>query len=191
MRGIDLVAVESELTAAMEACRSLEPDAAIIDISFPHSASIKAARWLVKDGYLRRIAFLDDRLALLRAHDALSIKGAIYFTRDAELHAVCNELRLPTPLKSSGNNASRSGPTLVTNMAALKRFDNRGITDLTAREKVVLAHLAEGYPVKEIARMLNLADSTVDNHKSRIMKKLDLHRGTLLARIAIESGLVD
>lgn len=190
MPGVDLVASEADLTIAMEACRSLEPDAAIFDINFPNAAAPRIGDWLIRDGYVKRIAFLDDRLAILRAREALSIQGAIYFTRDEDLLAVCSELRRPVAKRGNGPPPG-ARPNLLTSMDMLKRFDHQGLTGLTAKERLVLRYLAGGYPVKEIAKMLNLAHSTVDNHKSRIMKKLNLHRSTLLTRIAIEAGLVD
>jgi DNA-binding CsgD family transcriptional regulator/nucleotide-binding universal stress UspA family protein len=61
---------------------------------------------------------------------------------------------------------------------------------LTAREAEVLVYLAQGLTVKECARVLRLSPSTIDNHKSRMMRKLNLHRMVDLARIAVREGLL-
>lgn len=45
---------------------------------------------------------------------------------------------------------------------------------LTKREVVVLEHIASGKRMKEAARLLDLAPSTLSAHKQRIMKKLGL-----------------
>jgi DNA-binding NarL/FixJ family response regulator len=45
--------------------------------------------------------------------------------------------------------------------------------------------------VRSIAEKMGLAESTVDNHKWRMMKKLGIHRSSELVGIAIETGLLD
>jgi two-component system response regulator NreC len=65
------------------------------------------------------------------------------------------------------------------------------VATLTPRENEVLAHLALGHSVKETARQLGLARSTVDNHKTHIMKKINVHSLAELARYAIRMGVVE
>jgi DNA-binding NarL/FixJ family response regulator len=60
---------------------------------------------------------------------------------------------------------------------------------LTERERDVLASLAKGISVSETANNLGLAVSTVDNHKYRLMKKLNLHSTTDLVLLALREGL--
>jgi hypothetical protein len=43
--------------------------------------------------------------------------------------------------------------------------------------------------VKEAAGVLNLAPNTVDNHRTRAMKVLNVDRATLLTRVAILYGV--
>jgi DNA-binding NarL/FixJ family response regulator len=61
---------------------------------------------------------------------------------------------------------------------------------LTPREIEVWKLIAQGYSVKHCAEMLHLAPSTVDNHKSHLMKKLGVHKALDLTRMAIRDGLV-
>ncbi|TWT37194.1 Transcriptional regulatory protein TdiR [Posidoniimonas corsicana] len=63
------------------------------------------------------------------------------------------------------------------------------LTLLTARERDVLRLIAAGLSVREMARMMHLADSTVDNHRSRLMKKLGVHKAVDAARFAYRIGL--
>lgn len=62
---------------------------------------------------------------------------------------------------------------------------------LTPRERQVLCHLAEGYSNKEIAGKLCISPKTVENHRSKIMKKLRLHSAMDLIRYAARIGLID
>lgn len=72
------------------------------------------------------------------------------------------------------------------------RRDSNGshLAILTAREIEVLQLVALGHSVKHCAELLKLAPSTVDNHKSRLMKKLGIHKSLDLTRLAIREGLV-
>jgi DNA-binding NarL/FixJ family response regulator len=54
----------------------------------------------------------------------------------------------------------------------------------------VLLLLAQGLSVRECAERLGLACPTVDNHKSRLMRRLEVHKVTDLLRIAFREGLV-
>ncbi len=66
--------------------------------------------------------------------------------------------------------------------------------ELTEREKEVVRLCSLGCSVPEAAKVLKLAPSTVDNHKSRAMSKLGTDKAALLARLAIKmkiSGMDD
>ena len=59
-------------------------------------------------------------------------------------------------------------------------------TVLTRRERQTLAWLARGVSNKEIARALNLAESTVKVHVQSILRKLNLSSRVQAAIYAIE-----
>jgi DNA-binding NarL/FixJ family response regulator len=64
------------------------------------------------------------------------------------------------------------------------------LAQLSARERQVMQLLAEGRSVAQCAEALGLSHSTVDNHKSRIMKKLGIHKASELTVRAIQEGLI-
>jgi two-component system nitrate/nitrite response regulator NarL len=63
-------------------------------------------------------------------------------------------------------------------------------SDLTNREREVLIQIAEGRSNKEIANILNVGVRTIETHRERIMKKLDIHSIAGLTRFAVSNGLV-
>jgi len=62
---------------------------------------------------------------------------------------------------------------------------------LTPREQQVMRLLAEGISTKEIAERLFISPKTVENHRTSIMSKLELHGTMELIRYAARIGLID
>jgi DNA-binding CsgD family transcriptional regulator len=61
---------------------------------------------------------------------------------------------------------------------------------LSPRERQVLQLIAEGKTTKEVANLLGVSAKTADSHRTRIMKKLDMHGTAELVRYAIRTGLL-
>ena len=62
--------------------------------------------------------------------------------------------------------------------------------DLTPRELQVLAHAAQGYQDKAIARILGIAHETVKGAMSRVLIKLDGANRTDASVKAVRAGLI-
>jgi two-component system nitrate/nitrite response regulator NarL len=62
---------------------------------------------------------------------------------------------------------------------------------LTPREREIIVMLASGASNKEVARTLDLAESTVKIHVQGILRKLNLSSRVQAAVYAVEHGLVD
>ena len=62
---------------------------------------------------------------------------------------------------------------------------------LTHREREVLQLLVEGKGTKQIAGVLEISVKTAEFHRTRIMKKLDIHETAGLVRYAIRAGLIE
>lgn len=63
--------------------------------------------------------------------------------------------------------------------------DVRPVISLTAREREVMQHLARGFTSKEIARLLSISPRTVEEHRARLLSKLDARNvAELLARFS-------
>jgi two-component system nitrate/nitrite response regulator NarL len=58
------------------------------------------------------------------------------------------------------------------------------------REREVLVAIAEGLSNKEIACRLGVGVRTVETHRERIMRKLNIHSIAGLTRFAIQKGLI-
>lgn len=61
---------------------------------------------------------------------------------------------------------------------------------LTNREREVLIHIAKGLSNKEIATRLNVGVRTIETHRERVMKKLNVHTVAGLTRFALAKGYI-
>ncbi|MBN1942515.1 MAG: response regulator transcription factor [Phycisphaerae bacterium] len=61
---------------------------------------------------------------------------------------------------------------------------------LSSRERQVLQLIAEGRTNRKIAEMLGLATKTIDTHRTRLMRKLNIHDQTSLVKFAIRRGII-
>jgi two-component system nitrate/nitrite response regulator NarL len=82
--------------------------------------------------------------------------------------------------------ALASGPRAGRGAAA----NGNGMAALTARERGILALIAEGLRNKEIAARLNISETTVRHHLTSIFDKLDVSDRLALAVHALRNGYV-
>lgn len=88
-----------------------------------------------------------------------------------------------------------AGLTFASNRTEGKRTSDeaaatRMLAQLTARERQIIALLAEGLPDKQIAKTLHLSVRTIEGHLSRIRQKTSLQTRSALIRFALCAGTV-
>jgi len=86
-----------------------------------------------------------------------------------------------------------SGQTLIdpaVSQQAMQRLTSAPGSDLTDREREVLALVARGYTNKQIAEELYVSEKTARNHVSHILEKLGMARRSEAAAYAVENKLV-
>lgn len=166
-----------------------KPDFVILDIMLPglngtevlrrFSKQIKDVRVLIFSGYQNPTLVRE----LLQA-------GAHGFV---EKSAPLAELQKGIEIVAGGG--SYFGPEVAQLLrdAVLNPNDpaQRGLQVLTPREREILQLIAESHSTKEVAQKLNISIKTAENHRTNLMKKLDLHDVASLTRFAIQNGLID
>jgi len=83
----------------------------------------------------------------------------------------------------------RARPAPPRKLSAAKEARRAGKVHLTPREQEILRLVSLGCTVKEAAAVLDVAPSTADNHKARLMAKLGTDKAALLTRLAIKMGV--
>ena len=77
----------------------------------------------------------------------------------------------------------------------MKTFKRKGVGELhlarlTPRQREVLALMAQGLSMKEVALKLDISVKTVETHRANLMERLDLHNVPRLVHYAIKSGMI-
>lgn len=181
-----LVACEaSNGQEAVEMASKAQLDVAILDISMPHMNGIDAARELKK--LLPKV-----KTILLTKHDE------DYYVSDA-LRAgvrgyvlksqVVNDLI--QAIQEVGRGAVYLSPGISPAVvgAYLSKTDVPA-DPLSIRERQVLQLVSEGKSTREVAKQLGVSAKTVESHRTRLMRKLDIHETASLVRYAIRHGVI-
>lgn len=67
---------------------------------------------------------------------------------------------------------------------------HRLVESLTKREGQILQLIVAGKSNKAIARELSRSERTIEYHRNRMMRKLDVHSVAELVKVAVQVGLV-
>ncbi|WP_288377512.1 helix-turn-helix transcriptional regulator [uncultured Pseudomonas sp.] len=124
----------------------------------------------------------DDRLHCVLQADTVSLQDTpCYLLVMMDItERKRSELELVEAIETVMQDASWFSQTLIEKLANAKRINtgrlpDASFTNLTRRERDVLALICEGLADKEIAARLNLALNTVRNHVATVYSKLDVH----------------
>jgi len=162
-----------------------QPDVAILDISMPLLNGIDAARELKKSSPKAKVILLTKHDEDHYVAEAMRAGVSAYVLKSQVandlVHAIREVCRGSVYLSPSISHAVIG--------AYLSKSDSPA-DPLSARERQVLQLVGEGKSTKEAAKQLGLSVKTVESHRARLMRKLDLHQTAGLVRYAIRRGLI-
>jgi DNA-binding NarL/FixJ family response regulator len=190
-RRICLVGSSSDLDYGIARCRQLRPQLLIVDPKMDNQA-IELAVATMRSDFAQHVIVLDDRVHEGLLTELLAIPAVSYMTRQAGFDALYAAALDTTTDKMRVFDPSIDHRVLRTPRGL--RFElhqgRPSVAALTTREREVMLRLAQGNSVRDCAQQMQLAVSTIDNHKSRLMKKLQVHKAVELTRVAIRDGLI-
>ena len=190
-RNFRLVLATTRLNEAVIRMRGLCPDVVVVDPSV-HIDAVKRLSEAINKGPGGHLFVLDSRVREGRLHECLRTVSTSYFTRAADADQIVRAVRAAAVSGERYFCPTLEGRVLKTAHGLQLRVDPRepSISTLTDRELQVMRLISEGHSVRECAQRLSLSESTIDNHKARIMKKLRLNKSQHLTRRAIRDGLI-
>jgi len=157
----------------LELVREHEPDLVIVDIRMPptHSTEGLAAAHTIREEFPETgILVLSAHVEIEEATELLATGHRIGYLLKGR---VLNVNELIDSLQRIASGGSVMDPGLVQTLVRVRRDDDP-LSDLTAREREVLALMAEGRSNAGIAGQLWLAEGTVEKHVRHILAKLHL-----------------
>jgi two-component system, NarL family, response regulator LiaR len=179
---ITVVGEAADGSEAVEECRRLNPDVVLMDVMMPvmdgAEATAEIAASCPEVAVIALTSFVDEHY-VEKAFDA----GAIgYLLKDARPEALTRAIR--DAVEGRGTIDSSAMKAMMERRQRLEVG-----SELTNREREVLALLAAGLSNKEIAERLTLSVGTVRLHVSNILGKLGAPNRTTAAAIAMKHGL--
>ena len=177
--GHDVVGQAGDGDGLLREVEDKAPDVAIVDIRMPPTHTdegLRAARELrarhPQLGVLVLSQYVRPSYALeLLADDA---RGVGYLLKDR----VSDLDELAEAVRRVGEGGSVLDPSVVSQLVGRRRQGHDALDDLSAREREVLALMAEGRSNRAIAERLFITDRTVEKHVKGILTKLRIPAST-------------
>ncbi|HVO60169.1 MAG TPA: response regulator transcription factor [Terriglobales bacterium] len=187
-RGWKVVAEAANGREAVEKAARLRPDLVVMDLSMPELNGMEATRLILKAAPSSRVLILTMHNTEELVDETLRSGARGYVLKsDAErelvtaLEAVLANRTFFTP----------AVPNLGSEYLAHARFGTPALPTLSSRERQIIQLLAEGKSNKEVAGRLGISVRTAENHRSRIMRKLQLRSLSDLVRHAIRNKIIE
>jgi len=164
------------------------PDICLIDLDMPKMNGFKASEILIKKYPDIKIIILTmhKEISLIKRMKTMGIKGYLLKTNDKDelVFAINQVLKGKTYFSDliykSTSSKEDVSPSII-----------EKISLITKREFEIIRLLCDGDSNKQIAENLCISYKTVDNHRSNIMQKLELHNVVELVRFCYKNNLID
>lgn len=187
----ELVQVCTDGAEALEHCRQDPPDVLVTDIVMPGMTGIELIRKLLKEEKDVQVVVLtinEDDDTVFEAFRA----GALgYLLKTSTPQEVIEAIRLAN--RGEAKITPKIATRVIHDFRRVKDDDDMDDTELyvlSDRETEILELIAKGMRNKEIANHLNIAEKTVKNHVSNILKALQVNSRTEAAMKAVKAKLV-
>lgn len=184
---LKIVGEASDGDEALKKTRELSPDVVLMDISMPGMNGLEVTEVLRKD-------HPDVKVLVLSVHNN---RDYIFRIIQAGAHGFISKEAPPDELLRAIESVYAGEPFFSPEIAkaALNQLVSSGgkkdpFAQLTSREREVLVLIAEGQSNKEIANKLGIGVRTIETHRERIMRRLDIHSVAGLTKFAIANGMI-
>ncbi len=161
---LEVVGEAGDADECLRLCRTAAPDVVLLDLSGPGQPEVDLTRRLGARHPGVQVVVVTAGVDGQRVRDALDAGAVGYLAKDAEPAVLRDGVR------AVARGESPLDPRAV--RAMLRARPSVRVEDLTGRERQVLTLLARGLANKQIARELQISDSTVKAHVGSIFGRL-------------------
>jgi two-component system nitrate/nitrite response regulator NarL len=184
---LEVVGEASDGQEAIDKTRALAPDLVLMDIDMPQMSGLAVAEVLKREAPQTKVLILsmhDNTEYVMRIIQS-GARG--YVLKEASPEELVQAIET---VNSGQAFFSPEVARTALNQLVRGNGENGEQAQLTSREQEVLVQIAEGLSNKEIATRLGVGVRTVETHRERIMRKLDIHSVAGLTKFAISKGLI-
>lgn len=184
--GYDVAATFGDGQEGLTRSLAIKPDIVILDVGLPGLNGVEVLKQLTTSLPSVKVLVFSGRGSPGNIRELLGAGAQAYVDKMDGF----GEFKKALEIIAAGG--TFIGPKMATAMRTLIRNPDaaRATHPLSNREKQILQLVAEGFSTREIAGKLGLSVRTVDNHRTNIMRKLNLHNVAALTRYAIQHELV-
>ena len=191
----DIIGEADNGADALQKATELRPELMLMDLSLPDSNGIEVIRKIKENAPDIKIIMLTMHSRAENILKAFKAGAAGYAVKDTAGETLLQAME--AVIKGDYFMDAAVSRQVIERLTAGPGPENGASSSdeaydtLTPREKEVMTHLAEGGPTKTIAKKLGISPKTVENHRSKIMRKLNLANGQELVKYAARLGLID
>ena len=188
----EVVAEAGDGLEGAKLAKRLKPDVVLLDLHMPGTNGLETIALLKEESPPSQILMLtvsEDAEDLL---EALRCGARGYLLKNIDTDFLLDSIR-KAHAGESVISASMAGKLadVMRAPSSVSSMKSHAINQLSPRERQIIVMLASGSSNKQIARNLDLAESTVKIHVQAILRKLNLSSRVQAAVYAVENGLVD
>lgn len=186
---LEIVGEAADGREALSRARSLKPDIVLMDINLPALGGLEATQLLRAEVPQTKVLVLtvhNNKEYVLRIVRAGALGYVLKDTSPEEL------VRAIERVSAGEAFFSRDVAQFILDdyVTGARNHKVDPITRLSGRECQVLGLVAHGCSSKEIGNRLGLSVRTVETHRARIMRKLNVRNAAALTKLAIARGII-
>jgi DNA-binding NarL/FixJ family response regulator len=179
---VDLIEAENDLSvvgdagtaaAAIDLARQHAPDVVLMDVRLPDGSGVEACSRIRRELPDTRVLMFTSFADPDALESALAAGASGFLLKRVHLNALAGAVRRVAAGETVLDTEAEE--LLEARTAGDSAVDPR-LRKLSAQERKVLALIAEGKTNREIADAMDLAEKTVKNYVSNLLRKLDMTR---------------
>ena len=189
-RSIEIIGEAGDGSQALYLTEKFKPDVIVLDIEMPGLTGLQVAGEIIKRHLPSHIVFLTMYKEEDMFNEAMNIGVKGYVLKENAVSDIVNSIKsVASGRYFLSPNISEFLVNKSDRIRSLLRKKPQ-LENLTVTERKVLKLISEIKTSKEIGDMLHISYKTVENHRSNICNKLEIHGSHSLLKFAIENKAV-